>query len=176
MAFLSSASLTAATFCAFNNSTLLVWAEDSVGARVHAHGRNVAPPHDAVGIDHVQGPLAHALFDPVDVIRPSHRTFGFEVGEQGEVQVPLLGEGQILRDGAQDFRKLLVGALYVQRWLLRRDLHTPPFAARDLSWLVALIAIRKAMIATIIAMSSNKLSNMKPPGDRRAWADRAILT
>ena len=47
----------------------------------------------------------------------------------------LLGEGQTLRDGAQDFRKLLVGALYVQRWLLPRDLHAPPFGARDLSWL-----------------------------------------
>ena len=52
----------------------------------------------------------------------------------------LLGEGQRLRDGAQDFRKLLVGALYVQRWLLPHDLHAPPFGARDLSWLDALIA------------------------------------
>jgi acyl-CoA dehydrogenase len=52
----------------------------------------------------------------------------------------LLHEGQTLRDGAHDFRKLLVGALYVQRWLLPRDLHTPPFAARDLGWLDALIA------------------------------------
>jgi len=52
----------------------------------------------------------------------------------------LLGEGQTLRDGAQDFRKLFVGALYVQRWLLPRDLHTPSFAARDLGWLDALIA------------------------------------
>jgi hypothetical protein len=39
-----------------------------------------------------------------------------------------------------------------------------------------LIAIRKAMIAMTIAMSSNGLSNMEPPDDRRAWADRAILT
>jgi len=52
----------------------------------------------------------------------------------------LLGEGQALRDGAQDFRKLLVGALYVQRWLLSRELHVPPFGARDLGWLDALIA------------------------------------
>jgi alkylation response protein AidB-like acyl-CoA dehydrogenase len=52
----------------------------------------------------------------------------------------LLGEGQTLRDGAQDFRKLLVGALYVQCWLLPRDQHAPPFAARDLGWLDALIA------------------------------------
>jgi alkylation response protein AidB-like acyl-CoA dehydrogenase len=52
----------------------------------------------------------------------------------------LLHEGQALRDGAQDFRKLLVGALYVQRWLLPRDLYAPPFAARDLGWLDALIA------------------------------------
>ena len=33
----------------------------------------------------------------------------------------LLGEGQTLRDGAQDFRKLFVGVLYVQRWLAARD-------------------------------------------------------
>ncbi|MDO8479154.1 MAG: acyl-CoA dehydrogenase family protein [Candidatus Rokubacteria bacterium] len=52
----------------------------------------------------------------------------------------LLGEGQTLRDGAQDFRKFLVGALYVQRWLLQRDLYAPPFGARDLGWLDALIA------------------------------------
>ena len=52
----------------------------------------------------------------------------------------LLGEGQALRDGAQDFRKFLVGALYVQRWLLPRELHAPPFSARDLGWLDALIA------------------------------------
>jgi hypothetical protein len=52
----------------------------------------------------------------------------------------LLHEGQALRDGAQDFRKLLVGALYVQRWILPRDLYAPPFAARDLGWLDALIA------------------------------------
>jgi acyl-CoA dehydrogenase len=52
----------------------------------------------------------------------------------------LLGEGQALRDSGQDFRKLLVGALYVQRWLMPRELHAPPFGARDLSWLDALIA------------------------------------
>jgi len=47
----------------------------------------------------------------------------------------LLHEGQTLRDRAQDFRKLLVGALYVQRWLQSRDPHAPPFSARDLGWL-----------------------------------------
>jgi acyl-CoA dehydrogenase len=52
----------------------------------------------------------------------------------------LLSEGHALRDAAKDFRKLLVGALYVQRWLLPRDLHAPPFSARDLGWLDALIA------------------------------------
>ena len=52
----------------------------------------------------------------------------------------LLHEGQTLRDGAQDFRKLLVGALYVQRWLAARDPNAPPFAARDLASLDALIA------------------------------------
>jgi len=52
----------------------------------------------------------------------------------------LLGEGQALRERSQDFRKLLVGALYVQRWLTPRDLHAPPFAARDIAWLDSLIA------------------------------------
>ncbi|HEV2054863.1 MAG TPA: acyl-CoA dehydrogenase family protein [Methylomirabilota bacterium] len=52
----------------------------------------------------------------------------------------LLHEGQTLRERSQDFHKLLVGALYVQRWLAARDLHAPPFAARDLGWLDALIA------------------------------------
>ena len=52
----------------------------------------------------------------------------------------LLHEGQVLRDRSQDFRKLLVGALYVQRWLIPRDAHTPPFSARDLGWLEAMIS------------------------------------
>ena len=51
----------------------------------------------------------------------------------------LLHEGQLLRDRAQDFRKLLVGALYVQRWLAVRDAHAPPFSARDLGWLDSMI-------------------------------------
>ena len=33
-----------------------------------------------------------------------------------------------------------IGALYVQRWLLPRDLHAPFFGARDIGWLDALIA------------------------------------
>jgi hypothetical protein len=52
----------------------------------------------------------------------------------------LLGEGQSLRERSQDFRKLLVGALYVQRWLAARDANTPPFAARDIAWLDSLIS------------------------------------
>ena len=52
----------------------------------------------------------------------------------------LLHEGQTLRDRAQDFRKLLVGALYVQRWLQSRDPHAPPFSARDLGWLDSMIS------------------------------------
>lgn len=51
----------------------------------------------------------------------------------------LLHEGQLLRDRSQDFRKLLVGALYVQRWLALRDAASPPFSARDLGWLDAMI-------------------------------------
>jgi len=51
----------------------------------------------------------------------------------------LLHEGQLLRDRSQDFRKLLVGALYVQRWLVVRDAHAPPFSARDLGWLESMI-------------------------------------
>jgi acyl-CoA dehydrogenase len=52
----------------------------------------------------------------------------------------LLHEGQVLRDRAEDFRKLLVGALYVQRWLLPRDPSAPAFSARDLGWLEAIVA------------------------------------
>jgi len=52
----------------------------------------------------------------------------------------LLHEGQVLRDRAQDFRKLLVGALYVQRWLQPRDPSAPAFSARDLGWLDAIVA------------------------------------
>jgi len=51
----------------------------------------------------------------------------------------LLHEGQVLRERSQDFRKLLVGALYVQRWLAPRDAHAPPFGARDLGWLDSMI-------------------------------------
>jgi len=52
----------------------------------------------------------------------------------------LLHEGQVLRDRVQDFRKLLVGALYVQRWLRPRDPSAPVFNARDLGWLEAIVA------------------------------------
>ena len=51
----------------------------------------------------------------------------------------LLHEGQVLRDRVQDFRKLLVGALYVQRWLRPRDPSAPAFSATDLSWLEAIV-------------------------------------
>jgi acyl-CoA dehydrogenase len=51
----------------------------------------------------------------------------------------LLHEGQVLRERSQDFRKLLVGALYVQRWLAPRDRHGPPFGPRDLGWLDSMI-------------------------------------
>jgi len=52
----------------------------------------------------------------------------------------LLHEGQVLRDRVQDFRKLLVGALYVQRWLRPRDPSAAAFSARDLGWLEAIVA------------------------------------
>jgi len=52
----------------------------------------------------------------------------------------LLHEGQVLRDRVQDFRKLFVGALYVQRWLQPRDSSAPAFSARDLGWLDAIVA------------------------------------
>ena len=52
----------------------------------------------------------------------------------------LLHEGQVLRDRVQDFRKLFVGALYVQRWLQPRDSSAPAFSARDLGWLDAIAA------------------------------------
>jgi acyl-CoA dehydrogenase len=52
----------------------------------------------------------------------------------------LLAEGQALRDRSQDFRKLLVGALYVQRWIVPRDPHAPLFVARELGWLDALVS------------------------------------
>jgi len=52
----------------------------------------------------------------------------------------LLGEGQLLRDRAQDYRKLLVGALYVQRWLTLRDPNAAVFSARDVAWLDSLIS------------------------------------
>ena len=51
----------------------------------------------------------------------------------------LLHEGQLLRDRSQDFRKLLVGALYVQRWLAVRDAQAPAFSVRDLGWLESMI-------------------------------------
>jgi acyl-CoA dehydrogenase len=51
----------------------------------------------------------------------------------------LLHEGQALRDRSGDFRKLLVGALYVQRWLASRDPSAPPFSGHDLRWLDAMI-------------------------------------
>jgi hypothetical protein len=56
-------------------------AENPVGAWVHTDGRHIAPLHDAVRIDHVQGSLARPIFGPIDVIRLRHLALGLEVGE-----------------------------------------------------------------------------------------------
>src|SRR5829696_6437339 len=77
---------------------VLECAEDPVGARIETHGRDVAPAHDAVGVDDVQRPFARAVARPVDPILPSHLTLRLEVGEQREVQVAMLGEGEVAPD------------------------------------------------------------------------------
>jgi hypothetical protein len=50
----------------------------------------------------------------------------------------LLAEGQILRDRSGDFRKLVMGALYVRKWLRTAASHASVFATRHLDWLDAL--------------------------------------
>ena len=50
----------------------------------------------------------------------------------------LLAEGQVLRARRGDFRKFIVAACYVRRWLRTLPPHAPVFAARHLAWLDAL--------------------------------------
>ena len=51
----------------------------------------------------------------------------------------LLAEGQTLRDRCGDHRKLLMAALYQQRWLRPTHPAAPVFSARALAWLPALV-------------------------------------
>jgi hypothetical protein len=51
----------------------------------------------------------------------------------------LLGEGQHLRNGRASFRKFLVAALYLSRWLGPSARSAPPFSSRALAWLDALV-------------------------------------
>ena len=69
----------------------------------------------------------------------------------------LLGEGQALRERSQDFRKLLVGALYVQRWLTPRDPRPTLRRARPGVWLDALIAwtpVPKSALARLVVYTA----------------------
>ena len=50
----------------------------------------------------------------------------------------LLAEGQVLRARRGDFRKFIVAACYVRRWLRTLPPHAPVFAARHLAWRDAL--------------------------------------
>jgi hypothetical protein len=50
----------------------------------------------------------------------------------------LLAEGQSLREQGRDHRKLLVGGLYLSRWLESRPTASPPFTARQIEWLLPL--------------------------------------
>jgi hypothetical protein len=94
-------------------------AEDPVGAWVHAHGRDVAPLHDAVRIDHIQGPLARTVFVAVGVIRPGDVALGLEVGKQREMQVPILGEGEMTPDPVhRDAHELRIELLELGEQLL----------------------------------------------------------
>jgi acyl-CoA dehydrogenase len=51
----------------------------------------------------------------------------------------LLAEGQLLRERDGSHRKLLAAALYLARWLSPRGPAQPPFTARQLEWLDALV-------------------------------------
>jgi hypothetical protein len=47
----------------------------------------------------------------------------------------LLAEGQSLRERGRGVRRLLVGGLYLTRWLEPRPAASPPFTARQIEWL-----------------------------------------
>ena len=50
----------------------------------------------------------------------------------------LLAEGQVLRDRSGDFRKFVVAALYIRKWLCPTPPGQPVFSARQLQWLDSL--------------------------------------
>ena len=63
----------------------------------------------------------------------------------------LLAEGQALREQTGSFRKLLVASLYFARWLRPAVRHAPPFTARQLASLDAIVDWKPIPADTIAA-------------------------
>ena len=74
---------------------LLQRAEDAVGAGVHPDRGDVAPPDHTVRVDNEERPLARPGDVAVDAVGACDVALRLEIGEQREVQVAILGEGQV---------------------------------------------------------------------------------
>src|SRR4029077_9749836 len=93
--------------------------EDSVGPGVDPDRRDVAPAHDAFAVDHEQGALAGAVLLAVDAVGPRDRALGLEVGEQREVEGPVLRKRKGRPDAVdRDSQQLRAVTLELRQQLL----------------------------------------------------------
>src|ERR1700677_1014838 len=82
--------------------------ENSVGARIDADRREIAPSDRAPGIDHEQGPFGDPVLWPIGAIGMGDCSFGCKIGEQRKVQLAVFGEGAVT-PGAIDRNTQQVG-------------------------------------------------------------------
>src|SRR4029453_9409072 len=69
--------------------------EDAVRAGSDADRREIAPENHSVSRDDEQSAVAHALVLAISPVAARDGAFWMEVGEQGKVQVTVLGESLV---------------------------------------------------------------------------------
>src|SRR6516225_10846248 len=72
--------------------------ENAIGAGIHRDWGKIAPGDGAVFVDEEESALAVAVFLPISAIRFGDGAFRFEIGEQREVDVAILGKGFVAPD------------------------------------------------------------------------------
>src|SRR5215204_1554512 len=86
--------------------------EDSIGAGIYAHGRDVGPANDSVAVDDEQRPLTGAMFAVVDAIMFGHLALGLKIREEGKVQLAVVRIGRVTPDAidgnAQELRLVAI--------------------------------------------------------------------
>ena len=68
---------------------------DAIGAGVDADRGEIAPADDALCVDDKQRALGNPVVLAVDAVGPRDGPLGLEVRQQGELQLPVAGEGDV---------------------------------------------------------------------------------